>query len=371
MKVVVLTSSRADYGIYRPLLLKMAADESIDLGLIVFGTHLSTFYGETIEDIKSDGFPIVMEIESMILGDSPEAISTAMGTTLLKFASIWSQMAGDLDMVLALGDRYEMFSAIASSIPFGIRIAHLHGGETSLGAIDNVFRHCLTLMAGVHFTATEHYKRKVASLIGTTKNVYCVGALSLDNLQDLSLMDVPSFLTTYGIDLAKPTILSTFHPETIDPDKNTRHARIARNALVDLSENYQIVLTMPNADTAGSTFRRLFMKLKKYPQIHVVESFGALGYLSCMSHCSFLLGNTSSGLIEAPSLGKYAINIGDRQAGRDHSNNVIQVPFDLRKIKAAARKVIELGPYSGINVYASPGRSTANQIIAIIKNLVH
>lgn len=353
MRIIVLTSSRADYGIYLPLLKVLQSDNYFDLKLIVFGTHLSRFHGYTVEHIEKEEFEIVERVESLILGDTKEAISNAMGNTIVKFSSIWKRLEQEVDLVFTLGDRYEMFAAVTASVPFNIKIAHIHGGETTLGAIDNTFRHSMTLMSSLHFVSTEEYGQKVASLIGSNENIYNVGSLSLDNLVALQMLSKKEFNAKYSIDLSIPTILITFHPETVSVDKNEVYATILSEVFTNLSDNYQLVITMPNADTKGSVIRAIFNNLKgKKHLIFKVENFGTLGYFSCMKHCAFLLGNTSSGIIEAASFNKYVINLGDRQKGRARSENIIDVNVKYSDILTAISALENKGlDYTGENIY--------------------
>jgi GDP/UDP-N,N'-diacetylbacillosamine 2-epimerase (hydrolysing) len=351
MKVAVLTSSRADYGIYLPLLKKMEKDSFFELQLIVFGTHLSYFHGHTIDNIIEDGFHISERLETLILGDSETAIANAIGNTITRFSSLWEKVIQDIDVVITLGDRYEMFAAVAASIPFNIPIAHIHGGETTLGAIDNKFRHAITIMSSIHFASTKLYCEKISQLIGSTNNIYNVGALSLDNLLGIKLMTKDFFKAKFNIDLSKPTVLTTFHPETVSIDRNREYAETLVNVFESLSKCFQIVITMPNADTMGNIIRAAFLELsEKNSEVICVENFGMLGYFSCMEHCSFLLGNTSSGIIEAASLGCYVINVGDRQKGRVKSNNVIDTKVDFNEILGAVTE-INGKSYEGNNIY--------------------
>src|ERR1019366_5495723 len=191
MKIGVLTSSRADYGIYMPLLKALKEDTFFDLSVIVFGTHLSAKHGETVKQIIADGYNVSIKIETVIDGDQPQDISASMGKAISNFSSVWSQ--NKYDLVFALGDRYEMFAACSSTISFGIPLAHIHGGETTLGAIDDVFRHCITQMATYHFTTTDKYKKRVIEMKGSDKHVSNVGALSIDNLKSLSLLSIDNF----------------------------------------------------------------------------------------------------------------------------------------------------------------------------------
>lgn len=366
MRLAVLTSSRADYGIYRPLLEALKAAGGFDVRLFVFGTHLSPYHGSTVAQIEADALaPIAERVESLVLADSPEAISTAMGLTLLKFSAVWARWQGQLDLVLALGDRFEMFAAVAAAVPLGFRVAHLHGGETTLGAIDNVFRHSLTLMAQVHFASTARHAARVAELVGSAQNVYDVGALSLSNLLSVPLYSTEEFTTQFGIDLSRPTVLVTFHPETVAFERNREYAQELVAALAALPE--QVLITMPNADTLGTVIRGELERFvaRSGGRAMAVESLGTKGYFSAMRHCAYLIGNTSSGIIEAASLGRYVLDLGDRQAGRDAGPNVINCPVERGAIVEAAAQVRALGAYDGPNLYGDG--STAGRIVTILQ----
>lgn len=369
MRVAILTSSRADYGIYLPLLKAIKADDFFDLTIIAFGTHLSRFHGYTVEQIEQDGFFVNERVESLILGDTAEAISNAIGNTITKFSSLWEKLKGEIDLIITLGDRYEMFAAAAASIPFNLKIAHIHGGETTLGAIDNTFRHSITLMSKLHFVATQEYALKVKQLIGEEKNIYHVGALSLDNLANFSLYSKAEFQQKFQIDLLIPTILTTFHPETVSFDKNIEYTDTLVNVFEELSNRYQIVITMPNADTMGSMVREKFNQLvHRNTRVIGVENFGTLGYFSCIKHCSFLLGNTSSGIIEAASFGKYVINLGKRQKGRACGENILETAIERVSILKNVEKIAQLDfNYSGENIYRKV--NSAQRIIQGLKEI--
>ncbi|MEL6635816.1 MAG: UDP-N-acetylglucosamine 2-epimerase [Bacteroidota bacterium] len=356
MRIGVLTSSRADYGIYLPLLRLLHEAPDFELSIIAFGTHLSPYHGYTVRQIEADGFPIRARVESLIVGDSEEAIALAMGTTLSKFAGLWERWRDQFDWVLALGDRYEMFAAVSAAVPFAIPIAHLHGGETTLGAIDNTFRHCITHCAQLHFTATAAYAAKVVELKGKAEGVHCVGALSLSGLPDQDLLNAAAFRERFGIDLGRPTILSTFHPETLRVEQNTAHAETLVAVFDQLAAHYQIVLTMPNADTMGGALRRVFAAhAERSERFIAVENFGKRGYFTAMRDCALLLGNTSSGIIEAASFGKYVVNLGDRQRGRARSANVLDVAVEAEAILGAVTQIEARGmTYTGDNIYYNP-----------------
>jgi GDP/UDP-N,N'-diacetylbacillosamine 2-epimerase (hydrolysing) len=368
MKVCVLTSSRADYGIYRPLLQKFKEDKFFQLSIIAFGTHLSPIHGYTLTEIEKDGFIVDECIESLILGDSAEAISTALGLTVTKFSSIWAKKQKSTDLIFCLGDRYEMLAAVLAAIPFNIPIAHIHGGETTLGAIDNKFRHSLTQLAQYHFVSTQDHADRVAEMLGTNEKVYNVGALSLDNLLNFQLLSKQEFFEKYQINIEKPTILFTFHPETVSFERNEAYIKEIIEVLNILQEKYQIIITMPNADTMGYMIRENLKKFANDNQnaIFVVESFGTLGYFSALQYCSFLLGNTSSGIIEAASFGKYVINIGDRQKGRNAGKNVLHTAIQKEDILKKVDEIQKAEPLNRQNIY---GDGTASEkIIKILKN---
>lgn len=370
MKVAVLTSSRADYGIYLPLLKKLHISQDFQLYVFVFGTHLSALHGRTITQIEDDGFVIAETIESLIVGDSPSAIANSIGNTISRFADVWQRWATELDIVVALGDRYEMFAAVAAATPFNIKVAHLHGGETTLGAIDNMYRHSISHMSLLHFTATQAYADTVAHMVGSRDDVHHVGALSLDNLNELDLYSCSEFKDRYDIDLSRPTILCTLHPETVDYQNNQANAITLAEVFRRIKDRYQVVITMPNADTSGEVIRAVFAKLAlECDHVYTVESLGSRGYFSCMTLASFLVGNTSSGLIEAPSVHKYAINVGSRQAGRVRGANVIDVKFSDEEILLAIDRVATLGNYSGDNPYRGDSNQVADAIIKVLEKV--
>jgi GDP/UDP-N,N'-diacetylbacillosamine 2-epimerase (hydrolysing) len=368
MRIGVLTSSRADFGIYLPLLKKMKEDSFFNLSIIAFGTHLSAFHGETIRQIENDGFEVKYKVESMLLTDSPEAIATAVGLTTIKFADFWQKYKTEFDLVFCLGDRYEMFAAVTAGIPFNILFAHIHGGETTLGAIDNIYRHTITLASKYHFVATELYAKRVASIINQLENITTVGALSLDNLASLEILSIAEFKEEWGIDLSEPTILFTFHPETVSYHANKKYASELVQAISILNKKYQILVTMPNADTAGNIIREaLNTNFTNENSVFLIENLGSRSYFTAMKFCSFLLGNTSSGIIEAASFGKFVINLGDRQKGRTAGNNVIHTEITSRAIIDAVNNIESLKSPSSENIYWNGGAT--NKIIEELKSI--
>ncbi len=363
MKVGVLTSSRADYSIYFPLLKALSADSNFSVEIIAFGTHLSEFHGHTIKRIEEDGFEIPYRLLTYPENDTSESIANAMGVTMSRFSALWSKTK--FDLVLCMGDRYEMFAACASSVPFNIKLAHIHGGEETLGAIDNIFRHSITHMACYHFTAAEIYKQRVIELRGSDCNVFNVGSLSIDNLKELKLYTVEEIKTHFDIDLSQPSILITFHPETVSLDKSEFFIQELLTALESVSE-YQFIFTMPNADMTGAMIRDSITKFaSRTPRAKVIESFGTVGYLSCMKHCEFMIGNTSSSFIEASFFPKFVINLGDRQKGRILTPNIYSCAIEQQKIIDGINKYKEVQLIKNDNIY---GNGTAALKIMEILN---
>jgi GDP/UDP-N,N'-diacetylbacillosamine 2-epimerase (hydrolysing) len=367
MRIGVLTSSRADFGIYLPLLTRLKTDTNFELNIIAFGTHLSPYHGHTIDQIEAAGFNVQYKVESMLLTDSSSAIATAMGLTTIKFADFWRVHANNFDLVFCLGDRYEMFSAVIAGIPFQVPFAHLHGGETTFGAIDNIFRHGITLASSYHFVSTPDAALRVKQITDSDKHIYYVGALSLDNLSDQELLTIDEFKQRWSIDLSQKTILITFHPETVDYESNQLYADELVKTIKSLTR-YQVLITMPNADTAGSIIRKsLIDSFSGSDRVLLVENLGSKGYFTAMKYCTFLLGNTSSGIIEAASFGKYVINLGHRQKGRSAGNNVIHTHIDADSILKAVNQVENSESLGNQNIYFNNG--AAAQIIKILKQV--
>ena len=364
MKIAILTSSRADFGIYYPLLKKLWKDPDFDVEIIAFGTHLKPEYGMTIDEISNVGFEVKNRVETLTKNDSPADIAAAIGDAVTKFSRFWDK--NKFDLVIALGDRYEMFAAVSAASPFNIDIAHIHAGETTLGAIDNAYRHSISLMSKYLFVSTGVYKKRAVEITGKPDNVFIVGALSIDNLMHQEFYSKPAFLEKFGIDLEKPSILSTFHPETVSLDKNETYINQLISAFKNLQKKYQIIITLPNSDTLGDLIRR---KLTAYGEgnenVKLVESFGMKGYLSCMKFSSMMIGNTSSGFVEAAFFPKWVINLGERQRGRIVTENILNTEIDKKAILNAVSKVEKSTPVKRQNIYGDG--HAADKIITRIK----
>jgi GDP/UDP-N,N'-diacetylbacillosamine 2-epimerase (hydrolysing) len=364
MKIGVLTSSRADFGIYLPLLNKIKKDSFFKLEIIAFGTHLSKSHGFTLTEIERYNFSKIHCISSLISNDDKQSIATSYALTSLKFSDFWQ--LNKFDLVLCLGDRFEMSAAVQAGIPFNVKYAHFHGGETTLGAIDNTYRHQISLASVLHFTASKVFSERLIELIGTNKNIYTVGSLSLYEIEKFQPINKTKFYEEFNIP-NQDFALVTFHPETVNVEMNQYYADEMREALLQIASKMFLVVTMPNADTMGSIFRVEIDKLKNKlsTQVRIIENFGKQNYFSAMNYAKILIGNTSSGIIEAASFGKYVVNVGDRQKGRLQNNNIINAPFKKYEIIVALEKALENGAYNGINNYFNP--NSADLIVDHIK----
>lgn len=352
MKIGVLTSSRADYGIYRSLLQKLSKDSRFDLSIIVFGMHLINRHGNTVFEIEKDNLGRIYKVYGMPQGDSRLEIVKGYGELIKNFGEFWSE--SDFDCVIALGDRWEMSAAIQATIPFELKVAHIHGGETTLGATDNIYRHQISLVASIHFTAAELFSERVEELTQSKENIYTVGSISLEGLDEVTLPSWDVVKKQFDIPFDQ-FILVTIHPESVNADSNADFAETSCEALAEISREYPLLITKANADVMGTLFNERFESLASANPNHVkvVTSLGKMNYFSAMKQCLFLLGNTSSGILEAASFKKWVINLGDRQKGRLQSGNVLDVPFDKNEILKAVAHVANKSPFEGENKYVS------------------
>ena len=363
MKIGVLTSSRADYGIYLPLLNKLKFDQRFQLEIIAFGMHLQKSQGNTVDQITQEGYQVIHKVGKMPESDGVVDISKGYGNMIVSFAEFWSK--NKYDVVLALGDRWEMSAAVQASIPFEVKIGHIHGGETTLGATDNIYRHQITLASTFHFTAAAVFSERVISILSSDKNVHTVGSISLEDINQLQLPSWDSVKEKFDIPF-DDFILVTFHPESVGASMNQHYANVISDVLVILVKEHNVLVTKANSDAMGSLFNDCFQQLQEeYPQkLKLVSALGKLNYFKALEKCGFMLGNTSSGIIEAASFGKYVVNVGDRQKGRLRNENVIDVQFESNEILLAIKSVAKRLQYSGRNKYVR--LSTTDTIINVI-----
>jgi len=325
----VVTVARSDYGIYRPLLRCIQADPDLKLMLFVGGMHLSPEFGMTVREIEQDGFPIAERVEMLLSSDSPEGVSKAMGLGLIGFAQAFARIRPDI--LIVLGDRFEMFAAAAAALPFKIPIAHLHGGELTQGAMDDSLRHAITKLSHLHFAATATYAQRIIQMGEDPWRVVVSGALSLDSIRMTPLLSLENLQSQCSLEWHGEPLLVTFHPVTLEQEQTEYYINELLAALE--ASGCPIVFTFPNADAGG---RVIIQRINKFVETHlqaqVVANFGVQGYLSMMQYSEAMVGNSSSGIVEAASFHLPVVNIGTRQEGRIHPANVIDVGYEREAI---------------------------------------
>lgn len=321
MKTAVVTATRAEYGILQPLIRKLHQDSDVELQLLVTGTHLSEKHGNTQQEIERDGFPIFERFPILTEGNTPADISRIMARALEQFAVYFEREKPDC--VVVLGDRTEMLGVCAAAMNAGVPIAHLHGGELTEGAVDDCVRHAITKMAYLHFPATEVYRKRIIQMGEAPERVFNVGALSIENIRHVSLLDRDEIEQEAGIPSGTPYVVVTFHPVTLESGSEREQVEQLTAAMARKSE-YFYLITKANADAGGDVVNAMLEDFaNRSGNAKLVASLGMRRYLSAVRHAAFVLGNSSSGVIEAPSLGTPTVNIGDRQKGRLKADSVI------------------------------------------------
>jgi len=336
-KICIVTGSRAEYGLLRWVMEGIRQAPDLELQIIATGMHLSPEFGLTFREIEKDGFCIDRMVETLLSSDTPTGLAKAMGLGLIGFGEALQQLQPD--MILVLGDRFEIFSAVAAAMVARIPVAHLHGGEATEGAFDEAIRHSITKMSHLHFVAAEEYRKRVIQLGEHPDRVFLVGGLGIDNIKKLNPLDRAALEASLGFNLGSRNLLVTFHPVTLENATSTEQMAELLAALETLEDTH-LIFTMPNADTDS---RVLFTLVDQFVANHVnaraFASLGQLRYLSCIRHVDGVVGNSSSGLAEVPSFGKGTINIGDRQRGRLKAESVIDCSPDRQSIAAALQRL--------------------------------
>lgn len=333
----VVTVARSDYGIYLPILRKIQADSELQLRLIVSGMHLAPEFGRTVEAIEADGFEIAEKVEMLVASDTPEAVAKSMGLGAIGFAQCYARFRPDI--LLVMGDRFEMHAAALAALPFKIPVAHIHGGELTQGAIDDALRHSMTKLSHLHFVSTEEYARRVVQLGEEPWRVTVSGAPSLDNLQETKLLSVAELEAKFVLRLNQPPLLVTYHPVTLEHEQTEQQTTELLAALSTF--DIPLVITAPNADTGGRVVMRL---IKDYVEAHdaaqLVDNLGTQAYFSLMAIAAAMVGNSSSGIIEASTFKLPVVNIGNRQKGRVRGTNVIDVGYGRIEIIAGIERAL-------------------------------
>ena len=320
-KICIITGTRAEYGLLRWVMQGIKDDNELTLQIIVTGMHLSPEFGLTYKAIEQDGFQIDRKIEMLTSSDTPVGIAKSMGLGMIGFADALHELQPDL--IVVLGDRFEIFSAVSAALVARIPVAHLHGGEATEGLIDEAIRHSISKMSHLHFVAAEPYRQRVIQLGEQPDRVFLVGGLGIDNIKRLQLLDRATLETSLDFKLGVKNLLITFHPVTLETATAASQMQELLAALAQLKDT-QLIFTLPNADTDGRTLIEMVQNfVKQHTNARAYTSLGQLRYLSCIAQVDGVLGNSSSGLAEVPSFKKGTINIGDRQRGRLQADSVI------------------------------------------------
>ena len=333
----VVSVGRSDYGIYLPILRQIRTEPDLKLLLFVSGMHLSPRHGSTIRMIEADGFPVTERVEMLSNSDSPVNIASAIGRGVIGFAQVYERVP--LDILVTLGDRFEMYAAVLAALPFNIPVAHIHGGEITKGAIDDALRHCMTKLSHLHFVSTQTYAKRVIQLGEEPWRVTVSGAPSLDNLETIKFLDRSMLQKQLGIDLGKQVLLVTFHPVTLELE-NTEIQIVELLSAIEQS-NCPALFTIPNADSGGGLIvEKITTFVEKHANAKLVKNLGTQAYFSLMKYAAAMVGNSSSGIIEASSFSLPVVNIGLRQEGRLRGKNVIDVPCNTNAILAGIRQAL-------------------------------
>lgn len=370
-KIAVVTGTRAEYGLLYWIIKGIHDDPELELQLIVTGMHLSPEFGNTVNEIEQDGFPVAERVEMLLSSDTEAAIATSMGLGMIGFAKAYERLKPDV--LLVLGDRFEIFAAVSAAIPFRIPVAHIHGGESTEGAIDEQLRHAITKMSHIHFPAVEDYRKRIIQMGERPQSVYCFGSPALDNIYRLKLMEKEELCNDLCIPPDKKIGVMTYHSVTLEKDTADVQISEILKALKKFPDIYW-VFTLPNADTGG---RIIIKRIKEFvnenqESCKVFASLGQVRYLSLLKNADIMVGNSSSGLVEAPSFELPVVNIGERQKGRIRARNVIDMPYCLED---AIRNAISKGTSddfrNSLRAIENPygEGNTSEKILNILKSL--
>lgn len=338
-KICVVTGSRAEYGLLSGLMRAIQEDKDLQLQVIATNMHLSPEFGLTYREIEKDGFQIDKKVQMLLSSDTPNATTKSVGLATIGFADAYEDLQPDL--IVVLGDRFEILAAVSAALFFEIPVAHLHGGEITEGAYDDSIRHAITKMSHLHFTSTEAYRQRVIQLGEQPDRVFYVGAIGVENIKRVPLMSQAELEDSIRFKLGEKSLLVTYHPVTLE---NHTAADQCRNLLEALDEfpDYKIIFTLPNSDTDGRVIIRL---INEYVSLRpercmAIPSLGLQRYLSALKCVSAVVGNSSSGIIEVPSFGIPTLDIGNRQKGRIAAESVVHCGNDSRSIIEGMQQVL-------------------------------
>ncbi|ULT28263.1 UDP-N-acetylglucosamine 2-epimerase [Sphingobacterium sp. E70] len=369
-KICIITATRAEYGLLKPLMHKLKESNQFKLQVVVTGAHLSPEFGLTYRFIEADGFSIDEKVEMLLSSDTPSGIVKSMGVAQMGFADLFNRFVPDA--VVLLGDRYEMLSIAAAATIFTIPIIHLHGGEITEGAYDDAIRHAVSKLSAVHFTSTEEYRQRLIQMGENPNKVYNVGAIGLDNIVELPLLNREELEENLGIKFKKYNFQVTFHPETLSDMSSEEQFEILLQAIRQQKNSY-FIFTKANADTNGRIINQMIDKfvLENSNVASAYDSLGSLRFLSVVKICDAIVGNSSSGIIEAPSLRTATINIGDRQRGRTQADSILNCNVEFNDVLRCFKTVKDDGFKKLLmnvqNPYGEGG--TSDKIVQILSQL--
>lgn len=361
-KITVVTAARSEYGILKPLISKLKQESQFQVQLVATGTHLVKKHGNTQEEILQDGNEIYEKIPILESGNTSCDISFTIANAAKNFALYFAKEKPDL--LIVLGDRTELLGICSAAINERVPIAHLHGGELTEGAVDDCVRHAVTKMSYLHFPSTEEYRRRIIQMGEHPERVFAVGALGIENILKTPLLDRKEICEKLGIPFHQAYVMVTFHPVTLENQTPIQQVKALIQAIKQ-KEDYFYYVTKANADAGGDEINQFFEKLaSQQKNVKLAASLGTLKYLSAVKHSAFVLGNSSSGIIEAPALGTPSINIGDRQKGRIMPETVINCEPDKNLILAAMEIAAHQQRY--VSLRYGDG-NTSDKIIVILK----
>lgn len=365
-KIVVLTATRAEYGLLRPVIKRLRASDYFQVELVVTGMHLSTEFGSTYREIEQDGERIDNKIEILLSSDTAVAMSKTMGLAMISFSEYFE--TSQPDGILILGDRYEMLAVSCAAMNAQIPIIHMHGGEATEGLIDEAIRHAITKMSYLHLTSTERYRKRVIQMGEQPDRVFNVGATGVENALHVDIMDKEELEDSLKCSLDRPYAVVTFHPVTLETNTAKLQMQELLQAMSEHSE-YLYLCTKANADAGGREINRLLDEhAKKADNIFVYESLGVRRYLSALKYADVVIGNSSSGIIEVPSFGIPTINIGDRQKGRIQADSIINCKPDRLSISESIEKAKDIAFRESAKKTKNPygGGNTSQAIVDIL-----
>lgn len=353
LRLCVVTGSRADFGIYRPVLDELAGEPRFAVEVAVTGMHLSPEFGLTVREVEESGFPITARVETLLSSDTATGMVKAAGLGLIGFADAWTQRRPDLAMVL--GDRFEMFAAAQAAFLMRIPIVHLGGGDVTESALDDALRHGISKMAALHFVTNGEARDRLVRMGEPPERVHVAGAPGLDHLRRMERLDRAGLEAALGFRLRPKNLLATFHPVTLDPVPSLVQLEELLAAFDGLGSEVGLIITLPNADAEG---RAMIAHIEAFtaarPHAAAFASLGPLRYLSALALVDAVVGNSSSGLYEAPSLGTVTVNIGDRQKGRPRAASVIDCVPERTAIAAAIRQALAADCRADCRIVANP-----------------